>query len=136
MISFIQRIDKQEKLAQMIKFVLVGGLCVVFDMLVFVVLFDFYHVNYMVANFSSTILAILLNYFISKVWVFKAGKYSSRVEFLAFMFFSLAGLLINQGLLWLFVEKMALEPKSGKFLAILLVAAFNFITKKVFVFKG
>ncbi|KAA3436781.1 GtrA family protein [Rufibacter hautae] len=134
--SFIHRIEKQEKFSQLIKFILVGGLCVVFDMLVFVVLFDFYHVNYMVANFSSTVLAILLNYLISKVWVFKAGKYSSRVEFLAFMFFSLAGLLINQGLIWLFVEKVALEPKSGKILAILLVAIFNFVTKKLFVFKG
>ncbi|WP_165864878.1 GtrA family protein [Rufibacter latericius] len=120
----------------MIKFVLVGGVCVVFDMAIFILLIDFYHVNYMVANFSSTILAILLNYLISKVWVFKSGKYSSKVEFIAFMFFSIAGLLINQGLVWLFVEKVMLEPKSGKFLAILLVAVFNFVTKKVFVFKG
>ncbi|RNI25598.1 GtrA family protein [Rufibacter latericius] len=136
MISFIEKSERQEKFLQMIKFVLVGGVCVVFDMAIFILLIDFYHVNYMVANFSSTILAILLNYLISKVWVFKSGKYSSKVEFIAFMFFSIAGLLINQGLVWLFVEKVMLEPKSGKFLAILLVAVFNFVTKKVFVFKG
>ncbi|MBC3539177.1 GtrA family protein [Rufibacter sediminis] len=136
MISLAERNDKQNKLYQLIKFVLVGGLCVVFDMLIFILLFEHYQVNYMVANFSSTLLAILLNYLISKVWVFKAGKYSSRVEFLAFMFFSLAGLVINQGLIWLFVEEVNLEPKAGKFLAILLVAIFNFVTKKVFVFKG
>ncbi len=115
---------------------MVGALCVVVDMFLFILLFEYLQVSYLIANFESTCLAILLNYYISKKWVFKSGKYKSRVEIAAFLAFSLAGLLINQCLIWLFVEKLVVDPKLGKLMAIILVAVFNFITKKTFVFKG
>ncbi len=127
---------KQKELIQVIRFGLVGAVCAVLDILFFVILYEYLHINYLVANFGSTCLAILINYYISKKWVFKSGKYSARVEFMAFMVFSIIGLVINQVLIWSFVEHVALDPKTGKLLAIILVAIFNFITKKIFVFKS
>ncbi|WP_187270010.1 GtrA family protein [Pontibacter qinzhouensis] len=129
-------LHKQKKLFQVVKFGVVGALCAALDMFLFILLFEYLHLNYLVANFSSTCLAILLNYFISKKWVFRSGKYSNKVELAVFVSFSLVGLLLNQGLIWLFVEHSLLDPKLGKLLAIVLVAIFNFITKKAFVFKG
>ncbi len=120
----------------MVKFIIVGALCAGFDMFFFILLNEYFQINYLVANFISTFLAILLNYVLSKKWVFKSGKYSARVELIAFVLFSVAGFFINQILIWLFVEKIFLDPKYGKLLAIILVAIFNFVTKKVFVFKS
>ncbi|WP_205499831.1 GtrA family protein [Rufibacter psychrotolerans] len=127
---------KQKELWQLGKFILVGALCAGVDLLLFVLLSDYFRVDYLVANPFSTFLAILLNYFLSKKWVFKSGKYSSRVELVAFVLFSVAGFFLNQCLLWLFVEQVLLDPTYSKVLAIILVAVFNFITKKLFVFKG
>lgn len=127
---------KQKELVQVIRFGLVGAFCAVLDILFFLVLYEYIHINYLIANFTSTCLAILINYYISKKWVFQSGKYSARVEFIAFMVFSIIGLAINQFLIWLFVEHVLLDPKTGKLLAIILVAIFNFITKKIFVFKN
>lgn len=134
--KYLLHASKQKKVLQVIKFGVVGAVCAAFDMLLFVVLYEYANINYLVANFGSTCLAILLNYYISKKWVFTSGKYSSRVEFLAFMAFSLMGLFLNQALVWLFVEHILLDPKTGKLLSIILVAVFNFITKKLFVFKS
>lgn len=136
MLKYLLHVSKQKEVLQVIKFGLVGAVCAVFDMLLFVVLYEYAQINYLVANLGSTCLAILLNYYISKKWVFTTGKYSSRVEFIAFMAFSLAGLFLNQVLVWLFVEHIHLDPKTGKLLSIILVAVFNFITKKLFVFKS
>jgi len=126
---------RQTELFQIIRFGLVGAFCAALDILFFIVLYDYIHLNYLVANFGSTCFAILINYYISKKWVFKSGKYSASVEFVAFMIFSIIGLVINQFLIWLFVEHFLLNPKTGKIIAIILVAIFNFITKKIFVFK-
>jgi len=126
---------KQNELFQIIRFGLVGAFCAALDIIFFIILYDYLKINYLIANFGSTCFAILINYYISKKWVFKSGKYSARVEFAAFMIFSIIGLVINQFLIWLFVERFFMNPKTGKIIAIILVAIFNFITKKIFVFK-
>lgn len=129
-------LGKQKEVVQIVRFLIVGVVSAIFDLLLFILLNDYYQINYLVAGFISTLLAILLNYYISKKWVFNSGKYSSRVEFMAFMVFSGIGVVLNSILIWLFVEYMLLEPTPSKILAIGLVAIFNFITKKMFVFKG
>jgi putative flippase GtrA len=128
--------NKQKEFAQVIRFLVVGVVSAIFDMLLFVLLYEYFQINYLVANFGSTCLAILLNYYISKKWVFSTGKYSARAEFVAFMVFSGIGVVLNQILIWSFVEHLFLDPKVSKFLAIGIVAFFNFVTKKLFVFKG
>ncbi|KAA5545011.1 GtrA family protein [Adhaeribacter rhizoryzae] len=129
-------LSKQKEVVQIVRFLIVGVVSAIFDLLLFVLLNDYYKVNYLLAGFISTLFAILLNYYISKKWVFSSGKYSSRVEFIAFMVFSGIGVVLNSILIWLFVEHLLLEPTLSKGLAIGIVAVFNFITKKMFVFKG
>ncbi|GEO04544.1 hypothetical protein AAE02nite_22080 [Adhaeribacter aerolatus] len=129
-------LSKQKEVVQIIRFLIVGVVSAIFDLLLFVLLNDYFKVNYLIASFISTLFAILLNYYISKRWVFSSGKYSSRMEFIAFMIFSGIGVVLNSILIWLFVEHMLLEPTPSKVLAIGIVAVFNFITKKMFVFKG
>ena len=129
-------LSKQKEVVQIIRFLIVGVVSAIFDLLLFILLNDYFKVNYLIAGFVSTAFAILLNYYISKKWVFSSGKYSSRVEFIAFMVFSGIGVVLNSILIWLFVEYMLLEPTPSKVLAIGIVAIFNFITKKLFVFKS
>jgi len=127
--------NKHSKIIQLIKFGLVGAVCAALDMLLFVILMEQLQMNYLMSNFISTCIAILANYYISKKWVFKTGKHSSKVELFYFIAFSLVGLVINQLLIWLFVEIAVIDPKPAKLAAIILVAVFNFVTKKLFVFK-
>ena len=128
--------NKQKQVIQVIRFLIVGAVSAAADMLLFILLYEHFNLNYLVANFCSTCLGILLNYSISKKWVFSRGKYTARVEFTAFVIFSGIGVLLNQLFIWLFVEHLFLDPKISKLFAIGIVAFFNFVTKKLFVFKG
>ncbi|MCC9168729.1 GtrA family protein [Pontibacter harenae] len=127
---------KQKELVQIVRFGIVGFLSAIFDMFLFITLHDYFGVNYLVANFGSTSLAIVVNYYVSKKWVFSSGKYSPRTEFITFMVFSGIGVVLNHFLIMLFVEHFLLEPSKSKLIAIALVAVFNFVTKKLFVFKS
>ncbi|GGK56606.1 hypothetical protein GCM10011405_00930 [Rufibacter glacialis] len=95
---------------------------------------EFLGVYYVFATVFSTVIAIVLNYFLTRKWVFSSSKYSFKYEFSSFVLFSLVGLLLNLGLILLFVEKIQMNPLLGKLLAIGLVSVFNYFSKKKLVF--
>ncbi|KAA6437749.1 GtrA family protein [Rufibacter glacialis] len=119
---------------QAVRFVLVGAFCAAFDFLLYALMVEFLGVYYVFATVFSTVIAIVLNYFLTRKWVFSSSKYSFKYEFSSFVLFSLVGLLLNLGLILLFVEKIQMNPLLGKLLAIGLVSVFNYFSKKKLVF--
>ena len=81
-------------------------------------------------------MGVSLNYFISRSWVFTGGKYSYSVEFLGFFITGGIGLVINQIVLWVFVDFLSLEYRISKVIAIFIVIFWNFATKKYLIFKN
>ncbi|MFD3000913.1 GtrA family protein [Pontibacter toksunensis] len=128
-------IAKKAYKSQVFRFLLVGGFCAGVEFLLFALLVHYYQVDYLFANGFSLLVAVMLNYFISRKYVFDESKYSVKVEFSAFFIFSTVGVILNQYLLWNFVEQMEINVNISKALAIVLVAAFNFLTKKYIVFR-
>lgn len=130
--SVTRRIHK----SQLVRFALVGGFCAGVEFLLFALLVHYYQVAYLHANMASLLVAVVLNYLISRKHVFKSGKYSGKVEFTAFVLFSAVGVALNQYLVWGFVEQVEMNVNIGKVLAIGLVAVFNYLTKKHIVFRN
>lgn len=122
--------------SQVFRFLLVGGLCAGVEFLLFALLVHAFQVEYLHANLASLLVAVVLNYIISRRHVFKTGRYSGRVEFIAFAIFSAIGVALNQYLVWWFVEQAKFDVNAGKVLAIGLVAVFNYLTKKHIVFRN
>lgn len=127
---------KKTNKSQLIRFLIVGGLCAGIEFLLFALLVNVFAVGYLYANMVSLLVAVLLNYLISRKHVFEGGRYSGKVEFIAFVLFSAIGVALNQYLVWYFVEQVALNVNLGKAVAIGLVAAFNYLTKKHIVFRS
>lgn len=122
--------------AQVIKFAVAGAVGAGIEISLFILLVDFVGLYYLTANLFAISVAIVVNYVISLKWVFDPGRYSRRVEFAAFIGVSFLALLMNQLLMWFMVDSLELETTISKVLAIGMVAVFNFIAKKFFVFKG
>jgi putative flippase GtrA len=120
---------------QVIRFLLAGVFCAGVEFVLFWLLVHLYHVPYLHANMGSLLVAVVLNYFISRKVVFEKGRYSGKLEFTAFLVFSAMGVALNQFLIWYFVEQAGVEVNLGKVLAIGLAAVFNYFTKKHIVFK-
>lgn len=76
-----------------------------------------------------------INYFLSIVYIFGKSNYSRTNEILAFILFSALAIVLNQSVLWFFVEIIQFDIRICKALAIIIVASFNFLTKKYIVFR-
>ncbi len=105
-----------KKYEELILYVVFGGLTTVVNFAVYWVLNkalgeNFYLVNNVIAWFVSVVFAYVTN----KLWVFESKSWTPKIlakevpEFFAARVFSL---LVEEGGLWLFVEKMGFEKFS------------------------
>ncbi|HAI77297.1 MAG TPA: hypothetical protein DCM08_13760 [Microscillaceae bacterium] len=121
---------------QFIRFALVGFFSAAVEISSFTLLANVLKIDNLVANTISYLFTVVINYILSKAWVFESGKYSPRVEFLAFCLVAALGYVINQTVFWLVAYKLELWNVLAKVLAIGTVVMWNFFLKKFVVFKG
>lgn len=119
---------------QVIRFLIVGVVSFLIEFCVFTALINGGDVLYTHANLPAMAIAILCNYYLTKWFVFEAGRYGKKTTFVLFMAFTLMGVGLNQFLLWFTVEQLSVNVYISKVVAVALVAIFNFFTKKHFVF--
>ena len=129
--------EKTEKLLlQIFKFIIVGGTATIIDWLVYYVLYNFLHVNPLIANILSFTVSVIYNYIASVKWVFDVNKEKSKIKMvIEFLVFSVIGLLISELLLWLGINKLNLNAMLVKIVATAIVMVFNFVTRKIFLEK-
>ncbi len=95
---------------------------------------EWFYLEVNLANIVSSLITIFICYLLNVSYVFKGGKYSKGKEILAFYIFSIIGFVINVVLLYLMTKYLALWYVISKTLVTLIVAVFNFIARKKFVF--
>lgn len=119
--------------AQIVKFGLVGVVATVLDFVVLYVLADFIGLHYLTAAALAFVAATLFNYVASMRYVFTSrfGTAEKRQELLLFVTLSIVGLGLNQVLMWLFVDQVALHYLVAKIAATVFVMAWNFVSRKI-----
>lgn len=120
-------------LMQLFRFGLVGVVATVLDFLFLFLLTEIFGMYYLFSAAVSFVLSTLFNYVASMRFVFnsKFTKDEKTKELLLFTILSVIGLLLNQFLMWLFVEKIALYYMLAKIVATFFVMAWNFISRKI-----
>lgn len=119
-------------LLQLIKFGVVGVIAALVDVGVLVVLKELFGVDVLLASAISFTVSVSVNYILSMTYVFKGKKQSRLREFVIFVFLSIGGLCLNQFILWVGVQFTSVYYLVIKFLAMLIVPVYNFITRKIF----
>lgn len=115
-------------LKQIIKFCLTGGLCTVIDFGVLFVLTEQIGLSYIISNIISVSLSTIVNYILSKIIVFNFSN--TLKNFIVFVVLSIIGLVINEGLVILYVNVFTIDYKLGKIMATGVVMCFNYLTRK------
>lgn len=88
------------------------------------------------ANSLGFTIATISNYFFNKFWTFKsAGQDALFLEFSKFFGIALAGLLINNLILFLLHEKLKFNFYLAKVFAIGVVAIWNFMGNYIYTFS-
>lgn len=148
--------SKHKRLCEIIRFVIVGGLATVIDMFVMgVVLYcfdpklypNFFNVFYgskaeprTIATVFATgigfVVSLIFNYVLSVLFVYEDKGNSKTVKgVVLFAVLSVCGLLINMGGMWLFNGVIHINEWIVKIVMTLVVLVFNYITRKLFIFK-
>jgi putative flippase GtrA len=121
---------------QFARFLLGGGFSALIDFLLLVLLVEAFSVYYLVAGAMSFLVGLILNYFVSRRWIFQGGKYDKIIEFLVFCTGGAVGLGLNQIVLLVFVGHFSLDYRFSKIISVSLVTFWNFLTKKYLIFKN
>lgn len=119
-----------ERLREIVRFLLVGGGCFLLDYGMLFGLTEFAGVPYLVSSAISFTVSLVVNYILCVTVVFHAGHQSARQTVL-FAATSLAGLLINQVCMYAFVELAGLWYMAAKIGAAAVVTVWNYLTKRL-----
>ena len=125
---------------QFLRYLVTGGLAFVVDFGLFALCLYVCGWHYLLASLVGLVAGLVLNYAMSIVWVFTACNRTlekqKTVEFILFAIVGIAGVGINQQLMFLMVDGLSLNEMLSKMVAAVLVLMWNFGARKLMLFRG
>jgi putative flippase GtrA len=130
-------LKKSKIFKEFIKFSIVGGICTIFDFLIYLFLtrlFSFWQRNFLWANFLSTSLSATLNFFLNKYWTFKNKSLEVLPQYIKFWVVVIGGIILYQIIFAFTVKSFKFYDLLGKVIATLIVWILRFIFNKYWTF--
>lgn len=117
---------------QMLKFGVVGVICFLIDYVLLFICTEYLGMHYLLSGVCSFAVSVIVNYLLSSHFVFEMDKSRKKEEeFFLFVLLSIIGLLINELVLGIFTETLAVHYMISKIVATAIVMVYNFVTRKV-----
>ncbi|MEM9327089.1 MAG: GtrA family protein [Bacteroidota bacterium] len=121
-------------LSKFIRFAAVGASGVIIDFGITGVLKEKLGAHKYLANSIGFVTAASSNYVLNRIWTFASTNPQIALEYSKFLGVSLAGLAINNSLLWYFHQRRGINFYWAKAIAIVLTTAWNFSFNFLFTF--
>ena len=122
-------------LLKFLKFCVVGFSGMVIDFSTTWLLKEKAKVNKYVANSTGFILAATSNYIWNRIWTFQSENSQIAVEYFSFILISIAGLGINNFVIYLLNDRLKINFYLSKLLAIGVVTVWNFLMNFIITFR-
>lgn len=127
---FLEKTDDVK--IQFFRYIFVGGFAAVINIGSLYIFKEYMHFYYLVANTAGFILGLIINYILSKWFVFtKEDDMNSIVEFTIYAIIGVIGLGLDILFVWLFTDKFKLYYMISKIISTALVFIWNFFARKV-----
>ena len=147
--SIIRKIFMHESnslIVQFFRYGIVGGIASAVDISVFYIAVNLADINHLIANTLSFSFGLIVNYFLSREWVFNKKKHNARKDFLLFAVIGVLGLLLSNLILFILIDcnvlykllpvlDSNLTKLTAKLIAVFVVLFWNFIARKKIVFN-
>ena len=129
-----------EKYGEIIRYLIVGGLTTLVSLgtyyaLVWTILDPENAFQLQVANVVSWIAAVTFAYFTNRIFVFRSKNQEKMKEMIAFYLSRVGTLLIDMGIMFVFVTLLGFNDKIMKLVVQVVVTIGNYVLSKLFVFK-
>lgn len=126
-------------LGQFVRYLVTGGVAFVVDFGLFTICLYSFGLHYLLANLIGLVAGLVLNYFLSIVWVFVACKRilekNKGLEFTLFALIGILGVGISQMLMYAMVDGLGIGEMLSKVVAAALVLMWNFGARKLMLFR-
>lgn len=121
---------------QFFRYAFVGGIATVVDWAVQYVLTVLW-VHYLIAAVFAFLSGLLVNYFLSKIFVFKAqeAKVNAVWEFVIYALIGVIGLGITVGLMFILTDVVGLYFMLSKVITTVIVLFWNYFARKIIIYK-
>jgi len=115
---------------QFIKYFGVGLIAAIVNITSLYILASILKINYLLANIISFIFGLIINYILSKRYVFKDKHMNKLLEFIIYGMIGVIGLGIDTLCLWLFTEKVNIYYMISKIISTGITFVWNFLARK------
>lgn len=118
------------RVAELLRFGVAGALSFAVDYSVLVLLTDVGGLHYLLGAAVSFTASVAVNYLICRLWVFQGSGEQDAASKALFIGSSVAGLLLNQLLMWLLVDGLRFDYRIAKLFTTAIVMIWNYIMKR------
>ncbi|MGZ3457322.1 MAG: GtrA family protein [Archangium sp.] len=124
-------------LAQFVRYLFVGGTAFIVDFTTLAVLKESGALGVLGAAALAFLVGTQVNYFLSTRWVFTSRRVKNRrLEFALFAAVGLAGLCLNELILWMLNHRLGVHYLLAKLASAGLVLGWNFSVRRLTLFRG
>lgn len=126
------------KYKELILYIFFGGLTTLVNWGLYVLLAEFFKIDYLIATAIAQIAAILFAYITNRIWVFESKVRSVKgiaMEMLRFFSCRAVSFILDLGAMYVGVQLLGIDDKWMKLLANVIVIIANYVFSKVFIFK-
>lgn len=123
-------ISRRNVPTQVLWYLLVGGIALSADFMVFLTLLP---AGIFVAVIVGFFVGTLVNYVLSKILAFRGGRFGTSNEVVRLFAVALVGVALTLGLV-LALTRLGLSPAAAKLVATVIVFGWNYFGRRVFVF--
>lgn len=116
----------------LIKYFGVAIIAAIVNILFLYIFTEVFKINYLISNIMSFTLGLIVNYVLSKIYVFKTNKINKILEFTIYTIIGIIGLGIDTYSLWIFTSKFKLYYMISKIISTGITFIWNFSARKLF----
>lgn len=122
--SYIQRIFQYSG----VRFLFGGGVTVLCEYVVFYLLYVLVHWNLLLSNSLSFGAGLAVSYMFNRLWAFKKPSYRRKAhhQMVLYVLLAVTNLVFNNVIVS-GLHGLGLDPRIGKIIAIIVIAAWNFV---------
>lgn len=125
---------EKNNLKDFLLYLVVGGIATVTEWFLFFVM-EKCRIHYVIATAIAYILSTFVNWLVGRLLVFKDNHSSFLKEILSIYVASIVGLLLNLIIMWLAIDIININEMISKISATAIVFFYNFIVRKLLIYK-
>ena len=122
-----------KKYQEIINYFIVGFLTVVVSVSTYALFAKLFHIQYIVSNVLSWVLAVLFAYYANSRYVFNG--WSTKKEIIDFCKFRILSLIIEVVLMYILVDFISIGDLVSKVIVQIIVIVLNYLFSKFLIFK-